>query len=215
MYMSGHDVSFALRILALWLAAGLAQAQAQVTSTDTEGKGGVDVFVSETYFPVRDAGVHSLDALVLVGITKRLDLLAGPAVNLGFEKAGTEVQWLAEYGFQYKLHDGRHWRLLTENAASSPWTNRRAGSHTVFASVSISRDFRLSKHKVVAYAGYGPTFTVGNHSDLLFSSKNSAHNFPLGVMIPAGGKWEFFLEYGLRRPNYYSSGVSCNVRANE
>ena len=189
----------------------MVQASAQVTSTDTEGKGGVDIFLSETYFPAQDAAVHYMDALVLVGITKRLDVLTGPAVNLGFPKSsGIERQWTIEYGFQYKLLDRGNWRLLTENAASSPWTNRRTGSHTLFASLSVSRDFR--NHKFVVYGGYGPTFTVGNRGDLLFSSKNSAQNFPVGVMIQASEKLQLFLEFGLRNPVYYSSGLSYNVR---
>jgi hypothetical protein len=195
----------------LCLTAALAPSSAQVTSTDTEGKGGVDIFLSETYFPTQDAAVHYMDALVLVGITRRLDLLTGPAVNLGFLKSGgIERQWTIEYGFQYKLLERGSWRLLTENAASSPWTNRRTGSHTLFASLSVSKDFH--DHKIAVYGGYGPTFTVGNRDDLLFSSKNSAHNFPVGVMIQASEKLQIFLEFGLRNPVYYSSGLSYNIR---
>lgn len=201
-----------LGALTLCLTAGLVPAVGQITSTDTEGKGGVDVFVSETYFPEHGTDIHSLDALSILGLTSRLDVFAGPAVSLAFLKQGTQRQWAVEYGFQYKLHDGGSWRLLTANAASSPWTNRQAGSHTVFASVSISKDFSLWKHTLAIYGGYGPTFNIGNHKDLLFSSKDSAHNFPVGVMIPAGKRWEFYLELGLRSPVYYSSGVSYNIR---
>jgi hypothetical protein len=183
-----------------------------VTSTDTEGKGGIDIFVSESYYPGQDVDVHSIDAIVLLGITKRFDLFVGPAVNLGFLKPGTARQWAVEYGFQYKAIEGKTWRLLTSGAASSPWTNRQAGSHTIFASVSINKDLCLWKRKFVAYGGYGPTFTVGNREDLLFSSKNSANNFPVGVMIPVGEKWEFFLEFGFRAPNYYSAGASYNIK---
>ena len=147
-----------------------------------------------------------------MGITKRLDLFTGPAVNLGFVKSGIERQWAIEYGFQYKLFDRGNWRLLTADGGSSPWTNRRAGSHTVFASLSLSKDFR--NHKFAVYGGYAPAFTVGNRDDLLFSSKNGAHNFPLGLMIQAGTKLQLFLEFGLRSPIYYSSGLSYNVRPN-
>lgn len=151
-----------------------------------------------------------MDALVILGITKRLDLFTGPAVNLGFRQSGIERQWLVEYGFQYKLFERGNWRLLTADGASSPWTNRRTGSHTLFASLSVSKDFR--NHKFAVYGGFAPTFTVGNRDDLLFSSKNGSHNVPLGVMIQAGAKLQIFLEIGLRSPIYYSSGLSYNIR---
>lgn len=180
----------------------------QVTSTDTEGKGGMDVFSSFSYYPAPDYNTAATDALLLFGLTGRLDIMAGPALSFG----GQKRQWAVEAGLQYKLLERGSWKILTLDLATLPFNNRTAGDPTLFASVTVNKEISIRKKKFTVYGGYGPTIALGGKTSKLFSYKDSIHNFPLGIMVPVGEKLQWFAEYGIKRPDYFSVGLSYNIK---
>jgi hypothetical protein len=179
----------------------------QVTSTDTEGKGGIDLFTSWSYYPA-NINTSTSDTLLLVGLTKRLDFMLGEALNLG----GHESQLAVETGLQYKILERGSWNVLTLDLATLPFNDRKSGDGTLFASLTVNKEVSLYKNKFTIYGGYGPTISLGARADKIFSYKNSLYNFPVGVMVPVGQRLQLFAEYGIKRPDYFSLGVSYNIK---
>jgi hypothetical protein len=185
----------------------------QVTSVDTEGKGGVDVFTSCSKYP-GDQTVYSCDALLMVGLTDRLDIMAGPALSVGIVPGVFRAkQWAVEVGVQYKLLETKSgWRLTTLDLATLALSDRQDGTHTLFLSLTVSKDVSIHGLKFAPYGGYAPKFSMGaNIEDKLLSYKDGIHNFPVGVMIP-WRRLETYIEYGIRQPDYFSVGLSYNLR---
>jgi hypothetical protein len=150
------------------------------------------------------------DVLLIVGLTEKLDFLAGPVFNKSISNFHTEKLWGVEIGLQYKLLERKKFRLMAYQLTSIPLSNRENGSPFTFLSVTLNREFALGR-KFTPYAGYALTHPLGKRLERIFSYSSRVHNFPTGVMIPVGSL-EVYFEYGIGKSRYFSVGVSHGIR---
>ena len=164
----------------------LASALGQVASTETEGKGGVDIFVSESYYPAADVDVRAHDALVIVGVAKQWDVMIGGGINIGVGDFTKQKQGILEAGVQGELAKFKGFKLMTLDVVTLPFTNRQSGTCSIFTSVTLNREVKLGKVRLTPLTGWAPTWPCPGAAakDKTFSLKDKVTNFPFGVMMP-------------------------------